>query len=111
MKETLRVLDDISLLLARSGSPLVRFADIPPTGAPRGEGVDQRETDEGTTNPTDVELGGAVCLPRIKEKSCTLCLDDYLDKSAPHPTNLLRANCPPSPRGEGFLCYRRLKNE
>ena len=33
--------------------------------SPRGEGVDQRETDEGTTFPIDAGFGVAVCLPRI----------------------------------------------
>ena len=51
-------------------------SDIPPTGAPWGEGVDQRETDEGSTFHIDVGLCGAVCLPRIKEKPHTLCLYD-----------------------------------
>ena len=41
--------------------------------SPRGEGVNQRETDEGTTTPTDVGLGGVVRLPRIEEEPYTLC--------------------------------------
>ena len=39
----------------------------------RGEGVDQRETDEGTAFPKDAGFGEAVCLPRIMEVPHTLC--------------------------------------
>ena len=39
----------------------------------RGEGVDQRETDEGTTIPTDDGFGETGRLPRIEEKYYTLC--------------------------------------
>ena len=39
----------------------------------RGEGVDQRETDEGTTSPINDGLGEAVCLPKIEEVPRTLC--------------------------------------
>ena len=39
----------------------------------RGEGVDQRETDEGTTFPVDAGFGEAECLPRITEMSYSLC--------------------------------------
>ena len=97
--------------------------------SPRGEGVDQRETDEGITFLIDTGFGKAVCLPRIKEKSHTLCLDDLSTNLAPHPTrrapsHLLLAGsgsppCPSDipppgvPRGEGFisavlLCFKSL---
>ena len=41
--------------------------------SPRGEGVDQWETDEGSAFPVDVGLGEAVRLPRIMEEPYTLC--------------------------------------
>ena len=39
----------------------------------RGEGVDQRETDEGSAFPIDIGLGKAVSSPRNEEVSRTLC--------------------------------------
>ena len=41
--------------------------------SPRGEGVDQRETDEGSAFPIDVGLCGAVSQPRNMEEQYTLC--------------------------------------
>ena len=52
---------------------VVRREELSEKPSPRGEGVDQRETDEGTFFPIDAGLGEAVCVPRIVEMPRTLC--------------------------------------
>ena len=53
--------------------PLSALRTFPQRGRLGGEGVDQRETDEGTTFPVDFGLGVADRLPRNKKKPSTLC--------------------------------------
>ena len=67
----------------------------------RGEGVDQRETDEGSAFPIDIRLGEAVSSPRIEEMPRTLCLDDFSDKFAPHPTRHTPSHLPPE--GKAYI--------
>ena len=62
-------------------------------------------TDEGITLPIDVGLAKAVCLPRIKEKIHTLCLDDLSTKSAPHPTQLTLSHLPPEGKAFSFTIH------
>ena len=77
----------------------------------RGEGVDQRETDEGTTFSIDVGLGEAVCLPRIAKMPHSLCKDDLSENSAPHPTRHTPSHLPPKGKAyknQNTQCFPKL---